>query len=64
MSSNKKPMLLVILDGCGHREERQDDAILNASTPVIDCMMGRWATRRSATSTSVPGASFTAISLA
>lgn len=46
MSSNKKPMLLVILDGCGHREERQDDAILNAGTPVMDCLTGRWATRR------------------
>jgi 2,3-bisphosphoglycerate-independent phosphoglycerate mutase len=36
MSSNKKPMVLVILDGYGHREERQDNAILNARTPVMD----------------------------
>ncbi|BEM55475.1 2,3-bisphosphoglycerate-independent phosphoglycerate mutase [Serratia marcescens] len=36
MSSNKKPMVLVILDGYGHREERQDNAILNAGTPVMD----------------------------
>lgn len=37
MSSNKKPMVLVILDGYGHREEWQDNAILNAGTPVIAC---------------------------
>ncbi|QNK32571.1 2,3-bisphosphoglycerate-independent phosphoglycerate mutase [Serratia sp. JUb9] len=36
MSSNKKPMVLVILDGYGHREEQQDNAILNARTPVMD----------------------------
>src|SRR5476651_682241 len=36
MSSNKKPMVLVILDGYGHREEQQDNAILNAKTPVMD----------------------------
>ncbi|MCS3406410.1 2,3-bisphosphoglycerate-independent phosphoglycerate mutase [Serratia sp. AKBS12] len=36
MSSNKKPMVLVILDGYGHREEQQDNAILNACTPVMD----------------------------
>ena len=29
-------MVLVILDGYGHREERQDNAILNAGTPVMD----------------------------
>ncbi|TQI77925.1 phosphoglycerate mutase [Serratia fonticola] len=36
MSSTKKPMVLVILDGYGHREEQQDNAILNARTPVMD----------------------------
>ncbi|MFS7239202.1 2,3-bisphosphoglycerate-independent phosphoglycerate mutase [Serratia proteamaculans] len=36
MLSNKKPMVLVILDGYGHREEQQDNAILNAKTPVMD----------------------------
>ncbi|CAB1228013.1 2,3-bisphosphoglycerate-independent phosphoglycerate mutase [Serratia liquefaciens] len=36
MSSNKKPMVLVILDGYGHREEQQDNAIMNAKTPVMD----------------------------
>jgi len=42
MSSNKKPMVLVILDGYGHREEQQDNAILNAKTPVMDSL---WATQ-------------------
>ncbi|NMC22833.1 MAG: phosphoglycerate mutase (2,3-diphosphoglycerate-independent), partial [Serratia sp.] len=42
MSSNKKPMVLVILDGYGHREEQQDNAILNAKTPVMDNL---WATQ-------------------
>ncbi|MEP5763909.1 MAG: 2,3-bisphosphoglycerate-independent phosphoglycerate mutase [Halieaceae bacterium] len=32
----RKPLLLVILDGWGHREERQDNAIANANTPVWD----------------------------
>ncbi|MGC6389490.1 2,3-bisphosphoglycerate-independent phosphoglycerate mutase [Ewingella sp. S1.OA.A_B6] len=36
MSSNKKPMVLIILDGYGHREDQQDNAILNARTPVMD----------------------------
>ncbi|PVZ83731.1 2,3-bisphosphoglycerate-independent phosphoglycerate mutase [Serratia sp. S1B] len=36
MSSTKKPMVLVILDGYGYREEQQDNAILNANTPVMD----------------------------
>ena len=36
MSNNKKPMVLVILDGYGYREESQDNAIKNAKTPVMD----------------------------
>ncbi len=37
MSSNdKKPTVLIILDGWGHREERQDNAIANGNTPVWD----------------------------
>jgi 2,3-bisphosphoglycerate-independent phosphoglycerate mutase len=36
MSGNKKPMVLVILDGYGYREEQQDNAVLNAQTPVMD----------------------------
>ena len=42
MSVTKKPMVLVILDGYGHREEQQDNAILNAKTPVMDNL---WAQR-------------------
>lgn len=36
MSSTKKLLVLTILDGYGHREEQQDNAILNAKTPVMD----------------------------
>ena len=32
----KKPLLLVILDGWGHREDSRDNAIANANTPVWD----------------------------
>ncbi|TGC91947.1 2,3-bisphosphoglycerate-independent phosphoglycerate mutase [Salmonella enterica subsp. enterica serovar Wilhelmsburg] len=42
MSVSKKPMVLVILDGYGYREEQQDNAILNAKTPVMDAL---WANR-------------------
>ena len=37
MSSNtKKPTVLIILDGWGHREETRDNAIANGHTPVWD----------------------------
>jgi 2,3-bisphosphoglycerate-independent phosphoglycerate mutase len=37
MSANsKKPTVLIILDGWGHREERDDNAIANGETPVWD----------------------------
>ncbi len=42
MSVSKKPMVLVILDGYGYREEQQDDAIFSAKTPVMDAL---WANR-------------------
>ncbi|HEX4501704.1 MAG TPA: 2,3-bisphosphoglycerate-independent phosphoglycerate mutase [Scandinavium sp.] len=42
MSVTKKPMVLVILDGYGYREDQQDNAIFNAKTPVMD---GLWAKR-------------------
>ncbi|WP_312454915.1 2,3-bisphosphoglycerate-independent phosphoglycerate mutase [Pseudescherichia sp.] len=42
MSVTKKPMVLVILDGYGYREDQQDNAILNAKTPVMDAL---WAQR-------------------
>jgi len=35
-------MVLVILDGYGYREDQQDNAILNAKTPVMDAL---WAKR-------------------
>lgn len=38
MSIMKKPMVLVILDGYGHREEQRDNAILNARTPTMDLL--------------------------
>jgi 2,3-bisphosphoglycerate-independent phosphoglycerate mutase len=34
--SNKKPTVLIVLDGWGYREETQDNAIANAATPVWD----------------------------
>lgn len=33
---HKKPTALIVLDGWGHREETQDNAIANAATPVWD----------------------------
>ncbi|BDH44018.1 2,3-bisphosphoglycerate-independent phosphoglycerate mutase [Salmonella enterica subsp. enterica serovar Choleraesuis] len=42
MSVSKKPMVLVILDGYGYREDNQDNAILSAKTPVMDEL---WASR-------------------
>ncbi len=34
--SHKKPTVLIVLDGWGYREEKQDNAIANANTPVWD----------------------------
>src|SRR5271170_2204388 len=34
-----KPLVLVILDGWGHREERAHNAIAQAKTPVWDALM-------------------------
>ncbi len=42
MSVSKKPMVLVILDGYGYREDHQDNAIFSANTPVMDNL---WAHR-------------------
>jgi 2,3-bisphosphoglycerate-independent phosphoglycerate mutase len=36
MLTTVKPVVLLILDGWGHREEREDNAILAAKTPVWD----------------------------
>ncbi|MTD38192.1 2,3-bisphosphoglycerate-independent phosphoglycerate mutase [Erwinia sp. CPCC 100877] len=38
MSASKKPMVLVILDGYGYREDQQDNAISQARTPVMDSL--------------------------
>ncbi|WP_312384699.1 2,3-bisphosphoglycerate-independent phosphoglycerate mutase [Atlantibacter subterraneus] len=42
MSVSKKPMVLMILDGYGYREDQQDNAIFSAKTPVMDSL---WAKR-------------------
>ncbi|NMP16174.1 2,3-bisphosphoglycerate-independent phosphoglycerate mutase [Thalassotalea sp. Y01] len=36
MMSKKKTMVLLILDGWGHRENRESNAIFHAKTPVMD----------------------------
>ena len=36
MTSRKKPLVLLILDGWGHREETSNNAIAQANTPVMD----------------------------
>ncbi|MDK2595918.1 2,3-bisphosphoglycerate-independent phosphoglycerate mutase [Pseudoalteromonas obscura] len=36
MTTKKKPLVLMILDGWGYREETQSNAILAANTPVLD----------------------------
>ncbi|ASM51245.1 2,3-bisphosphoglycerate-independent phosphoglycerate mutase [Pseudoalteromonas espejiana DSM 9414] len=42
MTEHKKPLVLMILDGWGYREDEQSNAILAANTPVLDKL---WATR-------------------
>lgn len=41
MLVSKKPMVLVILDGYGYREEQQDNAIFSAKTPVMDALWAK-----------------------
>ncbi|BBN82724.1 2,3-bisphosphoglycerate-independent phosphoglycerate mutase [Pseudoalteromonas sp. A25] len=36
MTAQKKPLVLMILDGWGYREESESNAILAANTPVLD----------------------------
>jgi len=38
MNAEKKPFVLIILDGWGYREETENNAIANASTPVLDAL--------------------------
>lgn len=42
MTEHKKPLVLMILDGWGYREDDQSNAILAANTPVLDEL---WKTR-------------------
>ena len=42
MTEHKKPLVLMILDGWGYREDEQSNAILAANTPVLDNL---WASR-------------------
>jgi 2,3-bisphosphoglycerate-independent phosphoglycerate mutase len=42
MTEHKKPLVLMILDGWGYREDEQSNAIAAANTPVLDEL---WATR-------------------
>ena len=42
MTEHKKPLVLMILDGWGYREDTESNAILAANTPVLDEL---WATR-------------------
>jgi 2,3-bisphosphoglycerate-independent phosphoglycerate mutase len=41
-STKKTPTVLIVLDGWGYREEKEDNAIANATTPVWDRL---WASR-------------------
>jgi 2,3-bisphosphoglycerate-independent phosphoglycerate mutase len=38
MTSVRKPLVLLILDGFGHREDPQDNAIAAANKPVWDAL--------------------------
>ena len=40
MSRTIKPLVLLILDGWGYREDAPDNAISNAQTPVMDRIYG------------------------
>ncbi|WP_371375801.1 2,3-bisphosphoglycerate-independent phosphoglycerate mutase [Thalassotalea aquiviva] len=40
--SNKKPMVLIILDGWGYRENSESNAIFHANTPVLDKLMNEY----------------------
>ena len=36
MTTPKKPLVLLILDGWGYRPDMPDNAVSNAKTPVLD----------------------------
>jgi len=39
---SKKPMVLLILDGWGYREDKESNAIFHANTPVLDDLKARF----------------------
>lgn len=43
MSQNKKTTALIILDGWGHREDQESNAIAHANTPVLDDLCRHYA---------------------
>jgi 2,3-bisphosphoglycerate-independent phosphoglycerate mutase len=43
MPLKKKPLALLILDGWGHREDTQSNAIAHAKTPVLDVLVETYA---------------------
>lgn len=42
MNMVKKPLVLLILDGWGYREDRDNNAVANAATPVLDDLTQRY----------------------
>ena len=42
MTGRPKPVVLVILDGWGHRADRADNAVAQARTPVLDGLSGEY----------------------
>ena len=43
MTTTKRPLALLILDGWGYRENPQDNAIFHANTPVLDKLTATYA---------------------
>ena len=43
MTTIKRPLALLILDGWGYRENPQDNAIFHANTPVLDKLTATYA---------------------
>ena len=39
---NKQPLVLCILDGCGHRESTKFNAVKNARTPTLDSLLEKY----------------------
>jgi 2,3-bisphosphoglycerate-independent phosphoglycerate mutase len=41
--AKKSPLALIILDGWGHREDAESNAIANANTPILDALVEKYA---------------------